>query len=116
MSARKQTLILISIALILIGAILVYVGYTSPRVYDKPVTAENEAFYNDEASEFLAPINLNTASAEQLMTVKGIGEAKAESIISYRSEHSGFQSVEELKEVDGIGEALYEQISGSFTV
>ena len=49
-------------------------------------------------------ININSASKEQLSTLIGIGDTKAEAIIKYREENGGFKSVEELTKVDGIGE------------
>lgn len=49
-------------------------------------------------------ININTATKEQLMTLTGIGEVKANSIIAYREEHNGFKAIDELKNVSGIGE------------
>ncbi len=55
-------------------------------------------------------INLNTAGREELMTLSGIGEVKAESIIRYREEHGRFQSIEELKQIDGIKEGLFNRI------
>lgn len=49
------------------------------------------------------PIDINTASAEELMNINGIGSTTAEKIISYRNEHGNFLSEEELLNVDGIG-------------
>ena len=55
-------------------------------------------------------IDLNTASAEELETLPGIGEAKAQAIIDYRESNGEFQSLEEIMEVRGIGPAIYESI------
>lgn len=60
-------------------------------------------------------ININTATKEELTTLTGIGESKANSIIEYRKTNQ-FKSIEELKNVSGIGEALYESIKDSITV
>ena len=61
-------------------------------------------------------ININTADKEQLMTLTGIGDAKAELIIQYREEHGGFQSIEELMEIDGIKEGVFQKISGQIKI
>jgi competence protein ComEA len=49
------------------------------------------------------PVDLNTATADQLDTIDGIGPATAEKILAYRQQHGGFKSVEELLDVSGIG-------------
>ncbi|WP_346904082.1 ComEA family DNA-binding protein, partial [Faecalicatena contorta] len=55
-------------------------------------------------------ININTAAKEELKTLPGIGDAKADSIISYREANGGFQTVEELKQVEGIKEGVFNKI------
>jgi competence protein ComEA len=61
-----------------------------------------------------APINLNTATPEQLDTLPGVGPATVQKIVEYREQHGGFGSVEELGQVPGIGDvrlaSLREQV------
>lgn len=54
-------------------------------------------------------VNINTASKEELMTLKGIGEGKAKAIIEYR-EKNKFDKPEDIKNVKGIGDKVYEGI------
>lgn len=64
----------------------------------------------------MGKVNLNTATAEQLESLNGIGEALAGRIIAYRRQHGLFRSTEELKNVAGIGDKKYEDIEKSITV
>jgi len=50
------------------------------------------------------PLNLNTATLEQLDTLDGVGPTTAQKILDYREEHGGFASVDELDQIPGIGE------------
>lgn len=61
-------------------------------------------------------INLNTASKEMLMQLRGIGEARALDIIRYREEHGGFRSIEEIMNISGIKNAAFEKIKDDITV
>ncbi len=61
-------------------------------------------------------VDLNTATAEQLETLPGVGPATAMAILSYRDEHGPFASVDDLLEVRGIGDAKLEQIRALATV
>ncbi len=61
-------------------------------------------------------VNLNTASKEELMTLSGIGEVKADAIIRYREEHGSFQSVEDIKKIEGIKDGVFNKIKDCITV
>ena len=49
-------------------------------------------------------ININTADKELLMSIKGIGEKRAEAIITYREQHGPFKSIDQLAEIKGVGQ------------
>ncbi|MBF1731861.1 MAG: helix-hairpin-helix domain-containing protein [Streptococcus sp.] len=53
-------------------------------------------------------VNINTATVEELKTLKGVGEKKAEAIIEYRKKNGSFQTKEDLMKVRGIGKKLFE--------
>ncbi len=55
-------------------------------------------------------VDINTADQTELESLPGIGTAKAQAILDYRSIHGPFDSIEELLEVEGIGEKLLEKI------
>lgn len=68
----------------------------------------SEKYAIEEADD--GRININTASKEELMTLPGIGESKADSIIEYRNEHGGYNSIEEIKNITGIKDGVFQKI------
>lgn len=62
------------------------------------------------------PINLNTCTAEELMSIENVGESRANAIIEYRDYLGGYTSVEQLKDIKGIGDATFAKIEPYVTV
>ena len=63
-----------------------------------------------------AEVNINTATAQQLMELDNIGSVKAAEIVEYRTKHGHFQSIDDLLEVSGIGMAILEANRAMLTV
>ncbi len=63
-----------------------------------------------------AAVNLNTATKEDLDSVKGIGPVKAQAIIEYRQKNGHFKSVDDLKNVKGFGEKSVEKMRSELNV
>lgn len=70
----------------------------------------------EEIAPDFPPVNLNTATAEELDTLPGIGESLARRIIAWREANGPFESVEQIMEVSGIGEAKFVELKDRITV
>jgi len=68
------------------------------------------------AGAALAGVNINTATKEELTTLKGIGDKKAQAIIDYRKKNGDLKTVEDLEKVDGIGPGTMKQIRAQIAV
>ena len=92
---------------------------SAPSVTERTIDTTAARTTVTKAPEEVAPgekINLNTATKEQLMTIKGIGNTYAERIIAYRESHGGFSSLEQLKDIEGVADKRYEKWSPYLTV
>ena len=93
-----------------------------PNLHSKQeggVTAENAGKENSSnttpSNSKQGMVNINTATLEELQTIKGIGKKKAEAILQYRKEHGTFRTKEDLLQVKGIGKKALEAIESQVT-
>lgn len=92
-----------------------------PKITNDACLKEEEVITNKkeetkESTTVTGPINLNTATQEELDSLPGIGPSKALDIIAYRKEHQGFKTIEELKNVKGIGDATFNKLKDKIMV
>ena len=85
------------------------------RIPGTVIETEVEVPREEIAPDF-PPVDLNTATAEELDTLPGIGESLARRIIAYREANGPFGSIEEIMEVSGIGEAKFAELEDRVTV
>ena len=76
------------------------------QVQETPIVLPSPTPEAAESDAPAAPVNINTADAETLMTLPGIGETRAADIIAYRQANGPFRMVEQLTDVPGIGEGI----------
>ena len=93
-----------------------------PNLHSKQEEGVTEGNYEKGNSSNTTPsnskqgtVNINTATLEELQTIKGIGKKKAEAILQYRKEHGAFRSKEDLLQVKGIGKKALEAIESQVT-
>ena len=62
------------------------------------------------------PLNLNSATEEQLKNIPGIGPSKAKEILNYREQNHGFNSIDDLMKIKGFGKKTFEKLKEHFTI
>lgn len=87
-----------------------------PREGEEPPPASSAAGTDAPGGDPSGRIDLNTATAEQLQTLPGIGPAKAAEIVRHREEHGRFDVPGDLRDVPGIGEATFQRLADLVTV
>ena len=122
-SDKKQTMFFIGLALMAVGVILIIYSIATPRVYETVTAPSGEVSVSVNSNTSAKttqgvtyPLNLNTATVEELATIPDIGEVRAGAIVEYREVLGGYTSVEQIKEIKGFSDALCEQIAPYVTV
>lgn len=137
---KRQSIIVIGFGLIILSAVILYYALSMPKISVSQVSSvhissedisENvssagnaspqketsqSSTENDTSVAVNYPLNLNSCTAEELMSISGIGEVKANHIIEYREYLGGYTSVEQIKNIKGIGDGVYEKVSPYLTV
>lgn len=98
---------------VIIFALYICNGYLVHQ--NKERVQEYSAYYSEinlteKSTESVFPIDINTATVEELTMLPEIGTKKAKLIVEYRTENGGFTNVEELKNISGIGEGTFNSI------
>lgn len=98
------------------GVDCVNVECICPDVNNNACISQTITNNKDNSDNKKGKISINNATKEELMTLSGIGEAKAAAIIKYRDENGGFKTLDDLKKVTGIGDSMYEKIKDNITL
>ena len=104
--------IVLIIALICVGVLFAFKAISMQAQPDKVITytVNNSAVSTVSQESLSEKVNINTADKERLTSLKGIGESKAEAIISYREANGPFGDITDIMKVDGIGQKTFENI------
>jgi competence protein ComEA len=109
---RKQPVLVITILGIIFSVIFVIFNLQYKLV---PETIKTESI-TPATTAVSTKININTANAEELASISGIGKTKANAIIAYRKSHGAFENKKDILKVKGIGEKIYESIKDQIKV
>ena len=103
---------------------MVIIVYSKSSLNNNVNNNKNDALIKNEekalisssnSSSNLSLVNINTATIEELLTLSGIGNSKAEAIIKYR-ESNKFNTIDDIKNISGIGDSLFEKIKDYISV
>jgi competence protein ComEA len=78
--------------------------------------AASKADTGKSAEQVSGKVNINKATSEQLMEIKGIGESYAKRIVEYREKNGPFKKVEDIMQVQGIGTKIFESIKDKIAI
>ena len=116
-SFQAAHLVMILLTLAFLGALAYFSAHGEPTtVTDGYTVAVERSVPAEEIVPERQPVDINSATAEELQQLMGVGPVLAQAIVDYRAEHGPFVSVDELLEVSGIGETKLEGIRNDITL
>ena len=144
-SENGQSLVMVGVALFLLAGLCLYLGLSQPKIssgvlVETPTTAVQSGTTTRSAAATVGrsaasstataaqttasgnagtvsyPVNLNTATFEELTAIQGIGDQRAAAILAYREQIGKYTSVEQIEDIRGIGDGLYAKIAPYLTV
>lgn len=114
---ERGLIVLVAVGLVAAGlALFLPTLKTSPLTLPEPIEVTGVRVLVPTFLDTEEKVNLNSASAEELVTLPGIGEVLAARIVAYREEYGPFRSLDDLKGVSGIGDKVVEEISDLVTL
>lgn len=90
------------------NAVFLFLVMTLGLVFSSSSFATEQTVTTEQVQFLVPSININTATANELIELKGIGKSKAAAIITYRDAHGPFTSIEQLAEVKGVSLKMVE--------
>lgn len=108
--------IAITAAFVLVCAAIFVSNLVEPQSYEVIAERSTDPSLVSRPPTDAERVNINTASLDELCTIPGIGETRANAIIAYREANGGFLSIADIMLVEGIGEGIYESISEYITI
>ena len=124
-ASKRQGIIAIGVCCILVSVLLVFYGISQPKVNETPLSQlqdtqttvlNSKSSQPSSAQSVSYPVNLNTCTYEDLVSIDGIGDTKAQAILEYRDYLGGYTNVSQLKEIKGIGDSTFAKIEPYVTV
>lgn len=114
--------IIFATVLVLVNVFFDFVPHTVKTENIKSAQNEFSTYYNQNVNKKnytttqKVIVNINTASVQELCTIRMIGETKAKAIVNYREKYGAFKDKKDIVKVYGIGEKTYEKIKDSICV
>ena len=105
-----------SIIIILISTLVAGLAVSALKKSRPPVNIKIGSFDAESALSNKSKTNINTADADELTRLKGVGKVLAGAIVEYRSRNGSFISIDDIKKVKGIGPALFEKLKDNVSV